>query len=823
LTTSKKRYEMTTTMKCPHIVSLGFILLATIPYASAFNARHSYDFNTNGNAEGWSPVNATVSVANGTLSGAATSSDPQIVQGNVTPFLGNASNGLLVRIRASRNGNAELFWGTSSNNFYSAARRVTVPYSGSGNWQFLFLNTRGHPEWDDQTITRLRFDPPGTGGDTFEIDWIRLLAWDYDGDGIPDYVEGIVDSNGNGLPDMMDLDSDGDGISDAWKRAIQNAPGSVHFNFDAGLEGWAASGGLSITDTPNGSVKLQISGASAALTRDRLHLWAGLIDGLIVRVETPTAGHIRLFWANDIETAYKSERSMTMPVPAGSSAANYIYFDMREAPGWKGNLVTGLRLQPIFPVGTQFTIGLIHTSDGDYDRNGIHDTVDGFGDIDGDGIPNFMDPDSDGDGVSDVEELRRGWDPLDPIEASRDSDGDGFTDAEESIAGTDPNDPNDFPRKAMLKMPGAIDLSIESRSGRSYALQRSSDLANWQTDDIIPQVNGTQEIGWSVENPAPSREFYRIGISSPMEEPDNTGGNNPTAEVGTTETAFLDNGTLRLGAPVRHGAAIDYLAPSGGGSLVNRYDQGRLIQQSYYAGPTFNRIAEGQSSSWSNWSWNPIQGGDASDNIAQTLEVSVSDFGRGFFSRTVPLLWDMTTGEKGKAYMDQWNEFEPGMPHVIRVTCRLICFRDPDDLWDSVLKRHQELPAVYLIRSLSKVVTYTGDNPWTHDATEQVTITPGPPWGTHHPTESWAAMVNPTTNVGLGVFSPIGTTHWYLGAAGSLAIGGPTSFGTMHMAPIRTMQLARDSILVYRYWMIYGDLTTIRNTVYELNQRYPGG
>ena len=40
---------------------------------------------------------------------------------------------------------------------------------------------------------------------------------------------------------------------------------------------------------------------------------------------------------------------------------------------------------------------------------------------------------------------------------------------------------------------------------------------------------------------------------------------------------------------------------------------------------------------------------------------------------------------------------------------------------------------------------------------------------------------------------------------------------------ISPLSLDRDSIMVYRYWLIHGILTTIRSRVYELNQRYPGG
>ncbi|RME23282.1 MAG: hypothetical protein D6798_13840, partial [Deltaproteobacteria bacterium] len=58
-------------------------------------------------------------------------------------------------------------------------------------------------------------------------------------------------------------------------------------------------------------------------------------------------------------------------------------------------------------------------------------------DTDGDGDYDFADTDSDGDGLSDGDEARRyGTDPYDS-----DTDGDGFTDGAETTAGTDPTNP----------------------------------------------------------------------------------------------------------------------------------------------------------------------------------------------------------------------------------------------------------------------------------------------------------------------------------------------------------------------------------------------
>ncbi|MCZ7679690.1 MAG: hypothetical protein M5U28_13385 [Sandaracinaceae bacterium] len=62
-------------------------------------------------------------------------------------------------------------------------------------------------------------------------------------------------------------------------------------------------------------------------------------------------------------------------------------------------------------------------------------------DTDMDGIPDFRDPDSDNDGLSDADEVAGGSSPTNP-----DTDGDGISDLIEVGAGTNPTDPSDSPR-----------------------------------------------------------------------------------------------------------------------------------------------------------------------------------------------------------------------------------------------------------------------------------------------------------------------------------------------------------------------------------------
>ena len=58
----------------------------------------------------------------------------------------------------------------------------------------------------------------------------------------------------------------------------------------------------------------------------------------------------------------------------------------------------------------------------DQDNDTIPDNIEGAADVDGDNLPNFLDTDSDGDGLLDIEEV--GPDPTHP----RDSNHDGIPD-----------------------------------------------------------------------------------------------------------------------------------------------------------------------------------------------------------------------------------------------------------------------------------------------------------------------------------------------------------------------------------------------------------
>jgi len=272
----------------------------------------------------------------------------------------------------------------------------------------------------------------------------------------------------------------------------------------------------------------------------------------------------------------------------------------------------------------------------------------------------------------------------------------------------------------------------------------------------------------------------------------------------------LDNGVIRIGIDTaHHGGAITYLALSGSGeNLVNVSDHGREIQQSYYAGRARDRRAEGQSAAWSPWPWNPVQAGDAFGNESPVLDSRVGE--NSLYVKTLPLLWDMNNA-RAECCMETWISLEANVAHVRN---RLTVQRT-DDTWEAVAC-HQELPAVYVISKLSRIVTYVGDEPFTQGALTEI-VNQGPPWeywgaGAPKPelagqTEKWAAVVN-ADGWGVGIFSP--RADVFAGGLHGAPGGGSRDMSTCYVAPLESATLGKDTVYDYDYDLVLGTVEQIR-------------
>ena len=252
-------------------------------------------------------------------------------------------------------------------------------------------------------------------------------------------------------------------------------------------------------------------------------------------------------------------------------------------------------------------------------------------------------------------------------------------------------------------------------------------------------------------------------------------------------------------------------------NYVNIYDEGRYIQQSYYAGRSVNRQAEGQSPFWSPWAWNPIQVGDYKGNRAQILESRRK--GSSTYVRCIPMLWDMV-GRPAQAEMEQWTELKGSTVHV---RCRLTCHRT-DTIYGNDSENHQEIPAVYPISSLCHLYSYRGDSPFTSAPVDSIEVEElvfgenAHGWGHYaDATERWMAFIG-DDGWGIGVYSP-SAELFLAGRYKPSRSGEADDEATSYIAPVRTQRMQPDSVVEYEYYLLTGTVEEIRRAVYRLRSK----
>lgn len=223
---------------------------------------------------------------------------------------------------------------------------------------------------------------------------------DEDDDGATDIEEGsgLVDTDGDGIPDSSDSDSDGDGIPDLTE--VANAPSS---SFDTDGDGVVDRRDL---DSDNDGINDVIEGGGVDTDGD------GLQDG------STDADQDGL-----VDTADITQGGVSLPVPDSDADGARDYVDLDSDNDTVSDLLEGGSGAP----DTNFD-GIV--DGGDADGDGIRDEVDRlttFGDAqdpgavntDGADLPDYIDTDSDNAGSKDIELAGN---------SSKDTDNDGRVD-----------------------------------------------------------------------------------------------------------------------------------------------------------------------------------------------------------------------------------------------------------------------------------------------------------------------------------------------------------------------------------------------------------
>ena len=277
-------------------------------------------------------------------------------------------------------------------------------------------------------------------------------------------------------------------------------------------------------------------------------------------------------------------------------------------------------------------------------------------------------------------------------------------------------------------------------------------------------------------------------------------------------TYYIENGRYKLGIRLAWGGGVNYLLDKqceieGLSNLVNQFDTGRLIQQSYY-GVVRNEEFEPGEFNGSEWCYNPVQGGDKYRNPSRIIDVVVTD--QSVYIKAQPLDWGkenyLTPSYMENAYTVYTDRIE--------VDNRFVDFSN----WTHRTVE-QELPAFYTVSYLSAFTFYNGTKPWTGDTLSYRNDLKF--WGDYlwasdcyfrmreSNTETWCAWTNPTDGYGIGLYVP-GVDHMKAGCYQYDNSKDAKADSTNYVAPLMKILLKSFEPIEYSYLITTGTVPEMR-------------
>lgn len=264
---------------------------------------------------------------------------------------------------------------------------------------------------------------------------------------------------------------------------------------------------------------------------------------------------------------------------------------------------------------------------------------------------------------------------------------------------------------------------------------------------------------------------------------------------------FLENDLVRLGVKTNAGACIGFFGEARTGrNLLNHYDEGRFLQQSWYGNP--------DGSKWNTrpWVWNPVQGGSWKGERGVLREFRRSS-ATALYAKVTPRHWAAGTLLED-VVMEEWIELRGAVAHIR--------FRFTHHGATGHGATSQEMPAVFVDHALTNLVYYNGAKPWTRDTL----VRRVPKWPNEHDslTEPWAAYVD-DRDWGIGVLSPGNERMTFYRHPGP---AGPDGSGCSYFAPVRRLAVTPGFAHEYSVCLTIGALADIRKAFYEIHATMAG-
>lgn len=271
--------------------------------------------------------------------------------------------------------------------------------------------------------------------------------------------------------------------------------------------------------------------------------------------------------------------------------------------------------------------------------------------------------------------------------------------------------------------------------------------------------------------------------------------------LGAAESwVYLDDGVVKLGINEGAGAAIGWFSASGSErNLLNMFDVGRYVQQSYYGD------LDGTDWNGKPWTYNPVQGGSWKNEASVLLQSS--NKAGVYYAKTRPRHW-ASGALLEEVVLEQWIRLEQGL---VRIRFRMSYSGDK-----AFKPRHQEMPALFVDASLETLVVCPEGSPvWT--GAELKRLQPGFPNEYATVSEPWAAWVD-AQNRGLGIFFP-GTSRLTCYRVRE----GNVKADCSYLAPIRTLALTPGTVIDYEVVLALGTVEELRSRFAALSKHGAGG
>ena len=276
--------------------------------------------------------------------------------------------------------------------------------------------------------------------------------------------------------------------------------------------------------------------------------------------------------------------------------------------------------------------------------------------------------------------------------------------------------------------------------------------------------------------------------------------------------SYLANNEVKIGMDLDRGGAVTWLSsrihPS---NIINSHDLGRQIQMSHYSGPVpFTPEGKEPKTEWRGIGWNPIQTGDVFKNQSKVLDHR--NDGKELYIKCIPMHWPLDN-VPGECTFETWTTLDGP-----RVNMRFRFSNNrPDKTWYPA--RAQELPAIYTTSEFQRLMSYTGNQPFTDGALTHITNDYKKPWPWTRSlcSERWAALVN-DADYGLGVFNDE-CVHFDGGLHGIGGSTDPFAGPTAYVAPILSEIIDHNIIYDYQIKIMLGQLTDMRTYFNALASR----